>query len=118
MIRLPFVQEAGELETNPLGRGFASSRSNIGLIQHWVDPLPSPIQWTTHDADVDLVAGRGRRLTGHGHRVLQGQVLHHVQVPELLTHLLHRQALDTEQGTHYVRETHTQRRKRTFTATP
>lgn len=43
---------------------------------------------------MDLVAGREGRVTGYGHRMLQGEILHHVQVSQLFTHLLNGQALD------------------------
>ena len=47
----------------------------------------------TYDADVDLVAGGEGGVTGDGDGMLQGQVLHHVQVPQLLAHVLHGQTL-------------------------
>lgn len=47
----------------------------------------------TYDGDVDFAAGRGGRLTGDGDGELGGEVLHHVEAPQLPAHLLHRHAL-------------------------
>lgn len=54
------------------------------------------VGWGTYNADVDFVAGWEWGVTGYGHRMLQGEILHYVQAPQLLAHTLHSQALDTK----------------------
>lgn len=55
--------------------------------------LASEAEMDTYDGDVDFAAGRGGRLTGDGDGELGGEVLHHVEAPQLPAHLLHRHAL-------------------------
>lgn len=52
----------------------------------------------THNADVDLVTRRERRVTGYGHRMLQGKILHYMQTPQLLADSFHSRALRMEMG--------------------
>lgn len=42
---------------------------------------------------MDLIVGRERRVTGYGHWMLQGEIFHYVQSPQLLADALHCQAL-------------------------
>lgn len=51
----------------------------------------------TYDADVDFIAGGERGVAGYGHGMLQGEILHYVQTPQLLAHVFNGGALDASE---------------------